>query len=280
MSIKEKSITIDPFNCFYREVTTDGDKPPVLLIHGLPAHSYTWRTLLLDLEEANLRAIAPDLIGFGSSSKPSKREFGYTPEDYLKILTAILAALEIEKCSLIVQGFLASVGLQYALRYPEQIEKLILLNTPISTAVKLPWQMQQWGLPLVGEMLTQDPLQIDRSLEKGSGFVIEDNDLDRHRQPFLKSSSAGRSLMCAVRNLQLSRVMAELESGLMNWKKQTLIIWGMQDPWLEATQVEKLAQSKPNIELVKLEAAKHYPQEHFSGEIALSAINFLRRQTL
>ena len=270
MSIKEKSITIDSLNCFYREVTTDGDKPPVLLIHGLPAHSYTWRTLLLDLEEANFSAIAPDLIGFGS----------YTPEDYIKSLAAAIAALEIEKCSLIVQGFLGSVGLQYALRYPEQIEKLIVLNTPISTAVKLPWQMQQWGLPLVGEMLTQDPLQIDRSLEKGSGFVIEDNDLDRHRQPFLKSSSAGRSLMCAVRNLQLSRVMAELESGLMNWKKQTLIIWGMQDPWLEATQVEKLARSKPNIELVKLEAAKHYPQEHFSGEIALSAINFLRRQTL
>jgi len=135
-------------------------------------------------------------------------------------------------------------------------------------------------LPLVGEMLTQDPLQIDRSLEKGSGFVIEDKDLDLHRKPFLKTSSAGRSLMCAIRNLQLSRVMAELESGLMNWSKQTLIIWGMQDPWLEATQVEQLASSKSNIELVKLNEAKHYPQEHFSGEIAQSAINFLRRKNL
>ncbi len=280
MSIKENSIAIDSLELFYREVTGEIDKPPVLLIHGLPAHSYTWRLLLSELEAANFRAIAPDLIGFGNSSKPSKREFGYSPEDYIKSLAAAIAALEIPQFSLIVQGFLGSVGLQYALRYPEQIEKLIILNTPLNSGVKLPWTMQQWGLPLVGEMLTQDPLQIDRSLEKGSGFVIEDKDLDYHRKPFLKTSSAGRSLMCAVRNLQLSRVMAELESGLMNWSKQTLIIWGMQDPWLEATEVEKLAASKANLELVKLEEAKHYPQEHFSGEIAKSAINFLRRKNL
>ena len=280
MSIKEKSIDIDSLNWFYREVTAESDKPPVLLLHGLPAHSYIWRTILSNLEEANFRAIAPDLIGFGSSSKPNKKEFGYTPEDYLKSLAAAIAALEIAKFSLIVQGFLGSVGLQYALRYPEQIDKLIILNTPISTEAKLPWKMRQWGLPLIGEMLTQDPLQVDRSLEGGSGFIISDEDLDVHRKPFLKTSSAGRSLMWAVRNLQLSRVMAELEAGLMNWSKQTLIIWGMQDPWLSAAEVEKLAASKANIELVKLEEAKHYPQEHFSGEIAKSAINFLRRQPL
>ncbi len=280
MPIKEKSISIDSLDLFYREVTAQSDKSPLLLIHGLPAHSYIWRTMLSKFEEANFHAIAPDLIGFGSSSKPNKREFGYTPEDYIKNLAAAIASLEIPKFSLIVQGFLGSVGLQYALRYPEQIDRLIILNTPISSEVKLPWQMQQWGLPLIGEMLTQDPLQVDRSLEGGSGFVISDEDLDKHRKPFLKTSSAGRSLMCAVRNLQLSQVMAELESGLMNWSKQTLIIWGMQDPWLSATQVEKLAASNTNIELVKLEEAKHYPQEHFSDEIAKIAINFLRRQAL
>ena len=184
-----------------------------------------------------------------------------------KAFSELVDAWEIAQLSLIVQGFLGSVGIQYALQNPQRIQKLIILNTPLSKSVKLPWKMQQWGIPLMGEMMTQDPLLVDRTLEAGSGFVISDSDLAVHRQPFLKSSAVGRALTSAIRQINLSSAMAEIETGLSVWELPTLMIWGMADPWLSAETAKALAQKRPNIKMVALPEAKHYPQEHWPKEI-------------
>lgn len=280
MAILENFLEVGSLKWFYRQVNPDQlpDKTPVILLHGLPAHSYIWRELLTSLEEYKFTAIAPDWIGSGLSAKPDAREFPYTPAAFCQALADFIQTLELPKISLIIQGFLASVGLQYALNNPDKIERLIILNTPLSTDVKLPWTMKQWGLPFVGDMATQDPLLVDRSLEGGSGFVISDADLAIFRQPYLKSSAVGRALVATIRNLNLSKSMAEIETGLANWEKPLLFVWGMADPWLSSTSVEKLA-SKSGVELISLADAKHYPQEHWSKEINPLIINFLGRKT-
>jgi haloalkane dehalogenase len=279
---EQKKIEVGGLEWFYREVVPlkESNKTPVLLLHGIPAQSYTWRGLMSGLAERGFRAIAPDWIGTGLSAKPDRRNFAYTPDAYLSALAELIDALNLETFSLVVQGFLGSVGLQYALRHPDQIERLVILNTPLSTTVKVPWQIRQWGLPFIGDMVTQDPLLVDRSLEGGSGFVVADQDLNVYRKPFLTSSAAGRSLLAIVKNLNLAQAMAELEAGFANWNKPTLIVWGMADPWLSAEDAEKLASSLPNVELVRLEEGKHYPQEHWSKEISEELLNFLRRQAL
>ena len=169
MSIQEHKITVNSLEWFYREVEPIGqtDLLPVLLLHGLPSQSYSWRNILPALAKQGTRAIAPDWIGYGFSSKPEKRDFAYTPDAFITALSGFIQALELKRFSLVVQGFLGSVGLQYALRHPEEIANLAILNTPISNAAKLPWKIQQMGLPLAGEMMTQDPLLVDRTLEGG-----------------------------------------------------------------------------------------------------------------
>lgn len=231
-----------------------------------------------DLAEKGFRAIAPDWIGSGFSAKPAKNQFAYTPDAFINALAELLKTLEIEKFQLVVQGFLASVGLQYALRHSAQIERLAILNTPISSDAKLPWAMQQWGLPFIGDMATQDPLLIDRTLEGGSRYVIEDKYLDIYRKPFLKSSDVGRSLLTTIKNIQMKQSMAEIESGFNNWEKPVLLVWGMKDPWLPLTQAQQFANRLQNAELIKLEEAGHYPQEHWPGEISEVLLPFLRRQ--
>jgi len=282
VAISEKSIEVGSLQWFYREANpvNASDKPPVLLLHGLPSQSYCWCELMPDLTEKGFRAIAPDWIGSGLSAKPDKRDFAYTPDAFIQALGDFLKTLEIERFYLVVQGFLGSVGLQYALRHPDQIERLAVLNTPVSSAAKLPWQMQQWGLPLIGDMVTQDPLLVDRTLEAGSRYQIEDKYLDVYRKPFLKSSDVGRSLMMTAKNLQMKQSMAEIESGYANWKQPTLIFWGMKDPWLPFTQAEQFANSLKNVEVVKLEEGGHYPQEHWSGKVSEALLPFLRRQAL
>lgn len=280
MAIDEQIIQVGSLQWFYREAkpVTDSDKPPVLLLHGIPSLSYSWSEVMPALAEQGFRAIAPDWIGFGRSCFPDRRDFAYTPDAFIDALAAFLKTLDIQQFNLVAQGFLGSVGLQYALRHPEQVERLAVLNAPVSPDAKLPWKIQQLGLPLVGDMMTQDPLLVDRTLEAGSRYVISDEDLDVYRRPFLKSSDAGRSLLATVRNLQLKLAMAEIASGFSRWAQPTLIVWGMADPWLPFTQAETFARTLQNAEIVKLEEGGHYPQEHWSVEVSNALISFLRRQ--
>ncbi|WP_017305187.1 alpha/beta fold hydrolase [Spirulina subsalsa] len=277
--ITKESISVGALDWFYRKVQAERetDKGPVILLHGIPSQSYSWRWLMPALAEQGMDAIAPDWIGHGFSAKPDKRDFAYTPDAYIQALGDLLDALEIQTCSIAVQGFLGSVGLQFALRNRDRLERLMIFNTPLSPSAKLPWKMQQWGIPLVGDMLTQDPLLIDRTLEGGSGFQISDDDLDIYRRPFLQTSSTGRSLVATIKNLQLPQATAEIAEGLKTWTKPTQIIWGMLDPWLDSAMVEPFA-SQSNVEWVKLPEAKHYPQEHWGEEIEPDLVTFLRRQ--
>ena len=280
MSITEHKIKVGSLEWFYRESVPIGrtELLPVLLLHGLPSQSYSWRKIMPALATQGTRAIAPDWIGFGFSAKPERREFAYTPDAFITALADFIKALEIERFSLVVQGFLGSVGLQYALRHSDQIESLAILNTPISTAAKLPWKLQQMGLPLAGEILTQDPLLVDRTLEGGSRYQIADADLDVYRKPFLKSSSAGRALLTTVRNLQLQPSMAEIESGFQQWKQPTLIVWGPADPWLPLSMAQSFASALSQAELVQLQEGGHYPQEHWHEAIIEDILPFLRRK--
>ena len=280
VSVSESQIEVGKLRWFYRQTEVDSEKPPVILLHGVPTHSYTWRILMSNLAEKGLDAIAPDWIGCGFSSKPSKRDFAYTADAYITALTDLIAALELDKFYLVVQGFLGSVGIQYALRNPDKIAKLVILNAPITSSAKIPWKMKQWSFPLVGDMLAQDPLQVDKTLEGGSGFVIEDNDLAMHRKPFLETSAVGRSLIAVIKGLQLEQTTIEITRGLKTASFPTLIVWGEADPWLDTSEAENMAKTSSAIDLVKLPTAKHYPQEHWSKEITAEITDFFRRQVV
>ncbi|MEG4210597.1 alpha/beta fold hydrolase [Microcoleus sp. S13_B4] len=280
MLIDEKIVEVGSLKWFYRETNpvNETGKLPVLLLHGLPSQSFTWTVMMPDLAAQGFRSIAPDWVGYGRSTKPDKRDFAYTPDAFVDALAGFIQAIELDRFSLVVQGFLASAGIQYALRNPDKIDRLAIINTPVSPDIKLPWKMQQLGLPFIGDMMTQDPLLVDRTLEGGSRQTISDKDLDVYRRPFLKSSDAGRSLMNTVRNIQLPQSMAEIESGLKGWTRPTLFVWGLTDPWLSVEPVQKLVGSLQNAELVTLEQAGHYPQEHWSEKVGNAVITFLRRQ--
>ncbi|BAQ62762.1 hydrolase [Geminocystis sp. NIES-3708] len=277
MNIQENKIKIGSLEWFYREGLPNEDKKknPVIFLHGLLSQSFSWLEIMPILTEYGYHAIAPDWLGWGLSDKPDKRDFDYTPSSYIKAFTEFIEGLKLDKISLVVQGFLATIGIQYALQYPEKIDKLIILNTPISSSAKLPWQIAQCGVLFLGDMVTQDPLIVDRTLEKGSGFVISDQNLAFYRKPIVTSSLAGRTLVTVVKKLNLKQVTREIETGLQQWQKSCLIIWGKDDPWLEITPVEELVNSNKKLKLITIEEAKHYPQEHFSKEISPMIVNFL-----
>ncbi|MBC6479499.1 MAG: alpha/beta fold hydrolase [Hormoscilla sp. GM7CHS1pb] len=280
MSVEEHFLKVGALDWFYRESlpVNNSDQPPVLLLHGLVSQSYSYRDILPVLAEQGFRAIAPDWIGFGFSAKPGKRDFAYRPDAFVTALATFIDALELDRISLVVQGFVGSAGLQYALRHPEKIARLAVLNTPLSTEAQLPWKIKQLGLPLLGEVFTQDPLLVDRTLEGGGPYQVADKDLDVYRRPFLQSSAAGRALFITVRNLRLQQVTAEIEKGFSQWPQPTLIVWGTSDPWLPLSQAQSFASSLANAEVVPLEQVGHYAQEDWHEKVSEVLLPFLRRQ--
>lgn len=278
MAIQEHKITVNGLEWFYREAEPIGqsDLLPVVLLHGVVSQSYSFRNILPGLAAQGTRAFAPDWIGYGFSGKPEKQDFAYTPDAFITALDEFIQAIEIEKFSLVVQGFLGSVGLQYALKYPDKIVNIAILNTPISTSAKLPFKLKQMGWPFAGDMITQDPLLVDRTLEGGSRFRIEDKDLDIYRKPFLKTSASGRALLNTIRNIQLETAMTEIETGFKEWKKPILVQWGMIDPWLSIDGAESFVNSIPDGELIKLNNVGHYPQEHYHEVILQDLLPFVR----
>jgi pimeloyl-ACP methyl ester carboxylesterase len=270
---------VGSFEWFYRELAPEGWErtQTAILLHGLPAQSLIWTGLMRPLAKNGIRSIAPDWIGFGSSSKPEPRDFAYTPEAFLTALAELVDSLDLERFSLVVQGFLGTVGIQYAIRYPERVDKLVILNAPLTTEAKLPWKLQQLTFPVAGEMLTQDPLTVERALEAGSKYVIEDKYLEVYRQPYLKSSVAGRTLLATTRNLQLKAALAEITTGLPKLDIPIEIIWGINDPWLDISPAQTCVKTLKQGHLTTLPTAAHYPQEHWYAEIEKSIVPFLRR---
>ncbi len=86
--------------------------------------------------------------------------------------------------------------------------------------------------------------------------------------------------MMTLKQLQLPKTTAQIKTGLGQWDKPTLILWGAADPWLDTTGVKQLAASRSNLEIIELPEARHYPQEHWSKEITEEIGQFFRRQVL
>jgi len=282
VKISDQECEAGTLRWFYREALpmNPSEKPPVVLLHGLVSQSYSWRNTMAALAGAGFRALAPDWIGHGYSAKPEKNEFAYTPEAFLAAFEEWIAAMELAHFTLVVQGFLGSVGLLYAAKHPEQIERLVIVNTPLTAEAKLPFKISQLGLPLIGEVMTQDPILVDRTLEGGGPYTVADDDLDVYRKPFLKSSDVGRSLLATVRKLNLKKVLPDIDRGFNGWSIPTLVLWGTADKWLPVTLAESFVKQLTNAELIKLEETGHYAQEDWAEKVSEQIIPFLRRANL
>lgn len=278
-AIAEHTIPVNGLTWFYREHEPIGNaaRLPVVLLHGLVSQSYSWRNVMPALAQQGFRTIAPDWIGHGFSDKPDRRDFAYTPEAYIDALGAFLNALDLPQVHLVAQGFLGSVGIQYALQNPDRVDRLAMINAPIGPGAKLPWKIRQMGLPLAGDMITQDPLLVDRTLEGGGPYQVDDADLDVYRRPFLKSSDVGRALMTTVRRMAIDEVSSAIAAGLPDWDHPTLALWGLSDPWLPVSLAEAAVQNLPNGELQTLDEVGHYAQEDWAEKVAVALDSFLRQ---
>ncbi len=111
---------------FYREAG-DPAKPTIVLLHGYPSSSHTYRELIPMLSRA-YHVIAPDYLGSGYSDRPDPDVQPYTFDRLADYAAGLLAALKLGKYTLYMQDFGAPVGFRLMERNPEAVEAIIVQN--------------------------------------------------------------------------------------------------------------------------------------------------------
>ncbi|MEA3020492.1 MAG: haloalkane dehalogenase [Actinomycetota bacterium] len=108
------------------------DGQVVLLLHGEPSWSYLYRTMIPVLTAAGLRAVAPDLVGFGRSDKPASRA-DYTYQRHVDWLSATVDQIGLDAITLVCQDWGGLLGLRLVAAEPDRYERVVAANTFLPT---------------------------------------------------------------------------------------------------------------------------------------------------
>jgi len=116
----------------------------VLMLHGEPSWSYLYRKMIPRFAAAGLRAVAPDLIGFGKSDKLADRG-AYTYERHVAWTWAWLQQLDLADVTLVCQDWGALIGLRLVAEHPERFARVVVANGALPTGDQaLPAAFRAW----------------------------------------------------------------------------------------------------------------------------------------
>ncbi len=123
---------------------------PVVMCHGNPTWSYYYRTLIPTLSRT-YRVIVPDHVGCGLSDKP--QDYAYTLEQHIRNLEALVAHLELQHIALAVHDWGGGIGMGYAARHPDTVDRFVIFNTSAFYLPAVPWILKLARSPIIGEAL-------------------------------------------------------------------------------------------------------------------------------
>ncbi|KKM91531.1 hypothetical protein LCGC14_1227620 [marine sediment metagenome] len=108
------------------------DAEVVLLMHGEPSWSFLYRHMIPILVNAGFRTVAPDLVGFGRSDKPSKQE-DHTYAKHVKWMTTLVKQLNLQRITLFCQNWGSLIGLRIAMENQDRFSRIVLSNGGLPT---------------------------------------------------------------------------------------------------------------------------------------------------
>ncbi|XP_047316932.1 haloalkane dehalogenase isoform X2 [Impatiens glandulifera] len=234
---------------FVRETGSGNRRGTVVLLHGAPTQSFSYRVVMSQMADSGYHCYAPDWIGFGFSDMPQPGYgFNYTEEEFHTAFDGLLDTLEITSpFSLVVQGFLVgSYGLTWALKNPSRIQKLAILNSPLTDSSPVP------------------------GLFKQLSYVLKLEKADVYRLPYLQRSAPGFALLESAKKANFKGISSQIAKGFMSerWDKPILVIWGIADKYLPNSVAEEFQKGNPkNIKLKLIEGAGHMPQEDWPEKV-------------
>jgi haloalkane dehalogenase len=245
----------------------EGQGPVIVAIHGNPTWSFYYRKVINHLRKY-FRVIALDHIGCGLSDKPQK--YSYTLNRHIENLTELLNSLHIQKCSLMVHDWGGAIGMGYAVRHPENIEKIVVLNTAAFRSQRIPFRIAVCRWPLVGEFLVRGL----NGFAWPATFMAVSRPLDRlTKRHYLLPYDSWHNRIAIhrfVQDIPLDTshpsypVLLEVEKGLdflRELKIPLLLLWGGKDFCFTREFFEEWKKRFPDAEAHMFDNLGHYVLE-------------------
>jgi pimeloyl-ACP methyl ester carboxylesterase len=250
-----------PVKLYYYE---EGKGPPLLLIHGFGASTYTWRHVAPELAK-NYRVIAVDLKGFGQSDKPFDGR--YSVYDQAELLAQLIEDKDLRDLTLVGHSFGGGVALLLALeanqRLDGRITRLVLLDS-IAYPQNIPVFFRLLDVPLVSQLgVRMVPPSVQTRVALRIAYFddskIDPEEVELYAAP-LKTAAGKHAIIHSARQI----VPEDIESLSERYKTiemPTLILWCDHDRIVPLEVGIKLRRTLPNSTLRLIEDCGHMPQE-------------------
>ena len=116
----------------------------VLMMHGEPSWSYLYRKMIPVFAKAGFRAIAPDLIGFGKSDKPTRTD-DYSYARHVGWMKQFLSSVDLSNITLVAQDWGSLIGLRLAMENQDRFARIVIANGFLPTAERaVPPAFRAW----------------------------------------------------------------------------------------------------------------------------------------
>ncbi|KQV91011.1 hydrolase [Massilia sp. Root351] len=268
-----RNVEADGVNIFYREAGAP-DAPVMLLLHGFPSSSHMYRDLI-PLLATKYRVIAPDLPGFGFTTVPGERNYGYTFDNLAATMEAFVQALELKKYALYVFDYGAPVGLRLAAAHPERVTALVSQNgNAYLEGLGDPWTgiKQYWAAPDEHREAMRESLSLEGTKWQYTHGVANPDAVapEAYYLDALLMQRPGNAEIQLALFLDYQNNLPKypvFQQFFRDTQLPTLVIWGKNDPFFIPAGAEAYRRDNPNA-VVKLLDTGHFALETHVQEIA------------
>ncbi|CAN5794171.1 haloalkane dehalogenase [soil metagenome] len=231
--------------------------PPILLLHGEPSWSFLYRKMIPILADAGFRVLAPDLVGFGRSDKPTQIS-DYTYARHVAWMTAFVEGLDLTNTTLVCQDWGSLIGLRIVAERSSRFSRIVVANGFLPTArQKVPPAFRLWRA-----FATHSPIfPVGRIIASGCVTKLSPAVRAAYDAPFpsREYTAGARAFPALVPTGESDPAVPANRAAwdvLGKWEKPFLTLFGKNDPILG--QADTLLKSH-------VPGAKGEPHERFWG---------------
>jgi haloalkane dehalogenase len=259
----------------------EGSGPPLLMVHGNPTWSFTWRGVI-DRVRNRFRCIAVDLPGFGLSGPAARPGYGYSPPEHARVLAGLVEQLDLADATLMFHDWGGPIAMWAAAQQPERYRGFVIGNTwawPANRSVSAQIFSRSLGGPLGRYLITRRNVFIERIIPSATKRVGPDERvMAQYRGPFPTPESRRPIAVLPGAIVGETEWLREVERGLARIDdKPALIVWPTRDQAFGDAERRHWEQVFADHRTVVLEGAGHYIGEDAPEEIAAALLDWSAR---
>jgi pimeloyl-ACP methyl ester carboxylesterase len=255
-----------------------GEGAPVIMVHGLAASLHDWDALLPELAESGYAGYALDILGHGESAKPRELDH-YTSEAVFEHMLNWIDSLDLDQPAVLIGHSLGGyLALQFALKYPDRVRALVLVN-PFYTQKQLPAMLRFFlRRPLLNtSLIERTPYWLFRILIDVTSLQFGNTPDQIHTLPEnVRIQTALDYKRAAPGIYNIPRTLRDLTPDLPRINKPTLVIWGARDQTINPETFPALIEKLPNARGETMPICGHVPHQCHATEFNNKIFDFLK----